>query len=129
MNKATIALAVFLVSATAFAGNFEERVRSASALFETEDGEAYDKSLIPHIQAAIKKCAPASSTSREDTGKFVLVYDVSSTGKTSDPVVSPETKVSLCFSREFFSQTLPVPPGSMLTNGIAPVVVEVFVVP
>ena len=106
-----------LFSASVYPVTFEERVDKANAVFETEDGEAYEKKLGPFIQQAIRKCAPAGSTSKENWGKFVLVVDVSPGGEMINPIVKPETQISVCFSKEFVSQTLPTPPDSIVTNG------------
>ena len=129
MNRLVSALALFLVWASVNAATFEERVDKANAGFETEDGEAYEKMLGPYIHAAIKKCTPAGSTSSGNLGKFVLVIDVSPEGEIVDPVIKPETQTSICFSKEFVSQTLPAPPGSIISDGFAPLVVEIYVVP
>ena len=118
-----------LLPASVFADTFEDRVERANAVFETEDGATYEKKLGPYIQQAIKKCAPAGSTSKENWGKFVLVVDVSSEGRIVNPDVKPETQISACFSKEFISQTLPAPPHSIVTDGLAPLVVEIYVVP
>lgn len=126
MNK--LVLALLLASTSLVAATFEERIDNANAAFETEQGEAYDKSLRPYMQAAIKKCAPGGSAPVENPGKFVLVADVSPEGKLSNPVVKPETKSSICFSNEFSALALPAPPASLLANGFAPLVVEIYIV-
>jgi len=123
----TVVLALF--SASVLAATFEERVNKAKAVFETEDGEKYEQALGPYIHRAIKKCAPAGSTSKENPGKFVLVVDVSAEGEMVNPSVDPETRTSICFSREFISNTLPAPPELIVADGFAPLVVEIYVVP
>ena len=119
---------MFLVSASANAGSFEQRVDNANAAFETEQGEAYEKRLRPYMQAALEKCAPGKSGSDREPGKFVLVADVSPQGRLSNPAVKPESKSSLCFSNELGAQNLPAPPASLLADGFAPLVVEIYVV-
>ena len=118
-----------LLSATVHAATFEERVDSANAAFATEQGELYERTLGPHIQAAIRKCASGGSVAKESAGKFVLVADVSAQGKIVNPVVKPETPTSVCFSREFGAQVLSPPPDSLVSEGFAPLVVEVYIVP
>lgn len=122
-------LVLVTISAPAIAATFEERIERGYAAFETEHGEVYEKNLVPYIQGAIRKCAPAGSAAQGKLGKFVLVADVSSEGRVSNAVIKPETSASLCFSREFSVQALPVPPASMMTGNSAPLVVEVFIVP
>ena len=117
------------ISAPAVAATFEERIERANAAFETEQGEVYEKNLVPYIQGAIRKCAPAGSAAQGKLGKFVLVADVSPDGRVSNAVIRPETSASLCFGREFSARTLPVPPASMMSGDSAPLVVEVFIVP
>lgn len=121
--------ALFLISVAAHAGSFEERVNNANAAFATEPGEAYDRKLVPLIQEAIRKCAPAGPITKQDFGKFVLVADVSLAGKLVDPAARPETKTSVCFTREFGGQILPAPPVAIVSDGFAPIVVEVYIVP
>ena len=128
MNRIIPTMVFALFSASVYAATFEERVNKANALFETEDGETYEKKLGPYRHQARKKCAPAGSTSKENWGKFVLVVDVSPGGELVNPVVKPETPTSICFSKEFISQTLPVPPDSIVSDGFAPLVVEIYVV-
>lgn len=128
MNKIFPTMVFALFSASVFATTFEERVEKANAVFETENGETYEKKLGPYIHQAIKKCAPASSSSNKNWGKFVMVVDVSPGGEVVNPIVKPETQISICFSKEFISQTLPAPPDSIVSDGFAPIVVEVYVV-
>ncbi len=128
MNRIIPTMALALFSASVYPVTFEERVEKANAVFETEDGENYEKKLGPFIHQAIRNCAPAGSTSKENWGKFVLVVDVSPGGEMTNPIVKPETQISACFSKEFLSQTLPTPPDSIVSNGIVPLVVEVYVV-
>ena len=128
MNKLFPTLALALCSASAYPATFEERVEKANAVFETEDGENYEKKLAPFIQQAIRKCAPAGSTSKKSRGKFVLVVDVSPGGEMINPVAKPESQISACFSKEFVSQTLPAPPDSVVADGFVPLVVEIYVV-
>lgn len=129
MSRLIPALMLFLVPASAYAATFEERIDKANAVYETADGEAYEKKLGPYIHEAIKKCAPAGSTSRANPGKFVLVADVSPEGILFNPMVKPETIASTCFRTEFISQALPAPPNSIVSDGFAPLVVEIFIVP
>ena len=128
MNRIILTIALVLFSASVYPATFEERVEKANAVFETEGGENYEKKLGPFIHQAIKKCAPAGSTSKQNWGKFVLVVDVSREGEMVNPIVKPETQISMCFSKEFISQTLPTPPESIVTDGLVPIVVEVYVV-
>lgn len=124
MNKLIPAL--IFVSTSAVAATFDERVDKANAAFETEQGEIYEKKLRPFIPEIIKKCANAGSGG--SPGKFVLVADVSPDGKVFNPAVMPETKNSLCFSGEFSARILPAPPNSLISEGFAPLVVEVYIV-
>lgn len=121
-------LALMLASAPVNAATFEERVDNANAAFETDQGEAYEKSLLPYLQAAMKKCAHGAAAPEGSPGKFVLVADVSAQGKIVDPAVRPESDSSSCFSSEFSAQPLPAPPASLLVNGFAPLVVEIYIV-
>ena len=129
MDRLILTLTLVFTSTSVAAASFEARVDKANAVFESEAGEAYEKKLGPYIHAAIKSCASVGSTSRENQGKFVLVGDVSSRGEIADPAVRPETEASICFRREFASQTLPVPPDAILSGGFAPLVVEIYIVP
>ena len=124
MNK-VIPILIF-VSTSAVAATFDERIEKANAAFETEPGETYEKKLRPFIPEIIKKCANAGSGA--SPGKFILVADVSADGKIFNPAVMPETKASLCFSREFSVRILPAPPNSLISEGFAPLVVEVYIV-
>lgn len=120
---------LILISVSANAATFEDRVNKATAAFETEQGETYDRKLVPYIQRAIQKCASVNSASGDSIGKFVLVADVTPDGKVLDPVVKPETNASICLNREFSAQILPAPPISLISDGFAPLVVEIYVVP
>ena len=120
---------LILFSASLHAATFEERVDRANAAFETEHGELYERTLGPYIQAAIGKCASGAAVAKETAGKFVLVADVSAQGKVVNPVVKPETPTSVCFAREFGAQVLSPPPDSLVSGGLAPLVVEVYIVP
>lgn len=122
-------LVLLSISAPAVAATFEERIERGKAAFESEHGEVYEKNLWPHIQGAIKKCAPAGSAAQGKLGKFVLVADVSSEGQVSNAVIRPETSASLCFGREFSTRILPAPPASMMAGDTAPLLIEIFIVP
>lgn len=126
-NKLVPALVFF--AASAGAATFEERVEIANAAFDTEHGDAYEKKLRPLMPEIIKKCAAAGKNSNAGAGKFILVADVSADGKISSPAVKPETPISICFAGEFSARILPAPPNELLADGLAPVIVEIFIVP
>ena len=120
---------LFLVATSANASTFDERVIGAKAALETEQGKIYEQKLGPFIYEAIKICVPVGSSSKENLGKFALVADVSLGGKISNSIVKPETSVSNCFRENFGLQVLPSPPVSLVFEGVAPIIVEMDIVP
>lgn len=127
MSRVTLAL--IAVTASADAATFEERLERANAAFDSEQGGAYQKQLGPNIQRAIRQCAPGGPAGKGLSGKLVLVADVSADGKIRNPMVRPETRASTCIVEALSAQSLPAPPDRLLLDGVAPLSVEIFIVP
>jgi hypothetical protein len=104
----------------AFAGNgagadgFDAHVRTAKALEGKPEGEAWQKkqaaALGGQMATALQGCI--TSNAPADKRAFVLVANVDATGRTSGVEVRPATPVATCFSGQFATWALPVPPKS-----------------
>jgi hypothetical protein len=125
-----------LVSAVCVAGaanaqTFAEQVVKAKVEAAKPEGQKYERSLYPAIGQAMRTCVPPGTTSHETLGNFTLVGAVTTSGTLRGALIEPESKVAMCFRKEFMAARLPPPPYVLPSPGGAgfPVVVEMKLVP
>lgn len=100
--------------AGAGAEGFDAHVRTAKALEAKPEGEAWQKKQAAAIGGQMATALQGCITSNAPADKraFVLIANVDAAGRPSGVEVRPATPVATCFSGQFATWALPVPPKS-----------------
>ena len=105
-------LFLLLAIQPAFAGSFEDRVKRAKAVEETEAYKRYQgpmfKSIGDDMAYTMRSCF--ETIKNPDTRSFVVVADILHTGNATMIEVQPSTNVSMCFANGFSNLRFPTPP-------------------
>ncbi len=124
-----ILIACLLLSTTAFADDFANRIAEAKKASATQEGKTYDQALGSAIGTAMRTCVPPGSTSQANLGDFILVGYVDKGGVISSVELRPKTEISTCFAAHFAQERLMTPPEHGASPLGYPIVVEMSVHP
>ncbi|TCV93259.1 hypothetical protein EC912_105119 [Luteibacter rhizovicinus] len=105
-------LSTLLALATLATPDFADRMLAAKKLEATADGTAYQKrlwdSITDQMTVALESCI--ASNAPADRSPFTVVANVGADGRVSGVAIKPATPVAGCFSGQFATWLLPVPP-------------------
>jgi len=100
--------------------SFDDRVRQAKQLEDTNDGKAYQEALWKKVGTytakAMQRCFPREAP--PDTTSFTLVGDLGADALLHRVEVRPATAMSRCFAVSFALAPFPPAPHAFLRNGL-----------
>ncbi|MCW5626336.1 MAG: hypothetical protein KIT73_16600 [Burkholderiales bacterium] len=103
---------LLLTTTSAVGATFEERVAAARNAAEAPETRSYDRVMFDAVGArlanAFQSCA---ATAPGTKAPFVLVADLTPTGKPTAVDVQPRTEIAACFAGRFAALTFPAPPA------------------
>jgi hypothetical protein len=121
-----IAILLFaVISTSAHAASFEERVRIGRDIGKMEAYQQYQKtmyeSIANHLTNTLKRCF--DTIRNPETVAFTLIADITSEGVARSIETWPETDLARCFARGFGEASFPQPPVVPNLGGF-PIVID-----
>jgi hypothetical protein len=119
-----------LASHAVWADAFDYRLAQAKAALTANEGTGYESVMNRHLEEADAKIMRGcfGAISAPDTSAFVVVADVSSSGKLSAIAVRPQTNISRCFAQGLANDVFPSPPLVQYQQSF-PIFIEMSITP
>jgi hypothetical protein len=109
-----VAILLFaVISMSAHAASFDERVRIGRDIGKMEVYQPYQRvmyeSITNHLEKTMRRCFGAIKTPQ--TEPFTLVADITLEGVARSVEIRPETNIARCFAKGFGEASFPPPPA------------------
>lgn len=113
MQKILIILCLFASYVFANTSLFEGGLIEADKNAATPQGKAFDVTMSKYFQenagAYMSSCF--SAVKKPDPTAFIVVFQMSSSGKITNLASKPETNIAKCFAAKLLSSAFPLPPS------------------
>ena len=111
--KLVAILLLAVVSMSAHAASFDDRVRIGQEIGKMEVYQPYQKtmyqSITDHLTNTLKRCFEEMRDPQTEV--FTLVADITSHGTARSIEIRPETNIARCFAKGFGEASFPQPPA------------------